>query len=556
MIYMYIYFLILLSLMMFLNSLLFMYYKLSLFFYWSLMSLNSLLMEFVLLIDWISLIFLSVVSLISSFVLLYSISYMNMDKTLSRFFYLVLLFVFSMFLMILSPNIMSVLVGWDGLGLVSYGLIIYYQNWKSFNSGMVTVLMNRLGDVGILMMISLLMIKGSWNLIFYFNEMSLIMLFMMLSACTKSAQLPFSVWLPLAMAAPTPVSSLVHSSTLVTAGVYLMIRFNLFILESVSGYLLMISSLTMFMAGLVANFENDLKKIIALSTLSQLGLMMSILSLGELEMGFFHLIMHALFKSLLFMCSGAVIHLMLNNQDIRLMGGLIKFYPFLSMIFLFSSLSLCGLPFLSGFYSKDLIMESFLFSKMNFFSLVMIFCATLFTVSYSVRLIYMVYLNNLNELNYMILKNEDKLMSKSMLILFLLSIFGGYMFINFFFYIEKIIILKFVEKTLVILICLLGVYVGYLVSISEFKFSLFKNIFLSKMFGLEFILNNIYDQINFQFFNLYKIDKGMNEFIQIFSFKSYMFFSVFNFFSYYYMTLNKILIYFIFLIFMGLIFYN
>nr|QKK69292.1 NADH dehydrogenase subunit 5 [Anterhynchium (Dirhynchium) sp. QHZ-2020] len=550
MIYMYIYMLLLMSLLFFFMSLLFLYYKFSLFLYWSVMSLNSFLIEFIMLIDWISLIFLSTVSIISGFVLMYSISYMSEDKTINRFFYLVLMFIFSMFLMILSPNIMSLLIGWDGLGLVSYGLIIYYQSWKSFNSGMVTVLLNRLGDVGILMMISLLMIKGSWNLLFYFNEMYLIILLLVISACTKSAQIPFSVWLPMAMAAPTPVSSLVHSSTLVTAGVYLMIRFNMFMVEFLGNYLLLISSFTMLMSGFVANFENDLKKIIALSTLSQLGLMMSILSLGEVSVGFFHLIMHALFKSLLFMCSGIVIHMMLNNQDIRLMGGLIKFYPFLSVIFIFSSMSLCGLPFLSGFYSKDLIMELFLMKKMNLFSLIMIFISTMFTVSYSIRLIFLVNLNSLNELNFLMVKKEDLFMSLSMVILFIFSILGGFIFMNMFFYVDNIIILKFLEKNLVLMVCLIGSLFGIYITNKKMKFSLFMNIFLSKMFGLEFILSNFYKSVNFWAYNFFKMDKGMIEFIQVFSFKSNIFLFFFNFFSYYYMTLSKILIYFIFLIIM------
>nr|QKK69227.1 NADH dehydrogenase subunit 5 [Antodynerus aff. limbatus GX]QKK69240.1 NADH dehydrogenase subunit 5 [Antodynerus aff. limbatus XZ] len=551
--YMYIYFLVFNSIISLVISLLMMFYKQSFFFHWMAMSLNSFIMEFILFFDWISMIFVSLVSLISGFVLMYSIYYMEGDFTLDRFFYLVLLFVFSMYLMILSPNILSVLIGWDGLGLVSYGLIIYYQSWKSFNSGMVTVLLNRIGDVGILMMIGLLMAKGSWNLMFYFNSMNLIIMFLILSSCTKSAQLPFSVWLPLAMAAPTPVSSLVHSSTLVTAGVYLMIRFNMFLMDFGSKYLLMISSFTMFMAGFVANFENDLKKIIALSTLSQLGLMMSILSLGEVMMGFFHLVMHALFKSLLFMCSGIIIHLMLNNQDIRFMGSLIKFYPFVGLMFFFSSLSLCGLPFLSGFYSKDLIMESFLMKKINYFSLIMIFMSTMFTVSYSIRLINLVYINDLNKLNCMCLKNEDFYMVLSMLILFFFSIFGGYIFMNLFFFIEKVIILKFFEKVFVLMVCTFGIWFGWWISFKEFSFSLYEKVFLNKMFGLEFILNCIYEKVIFISLIYYKIDKGFIEFIQISGLKK-KFLLMMNFFQIDIMFLNKIMTYFVFLIFLSICF--
>nr|YP_009859720.1 NADH dehydrogenase subunit 5 [Allorhynchium sp. GX]QKK69201.1 NADH dehydrogenase subunit 5 [Allorhynchium sp. GX] len=553
MVYMYIYLLMLNSFITFIIFLIMVYFNKVIFFHWSLMMLNSLNIEFIILIDWISMVFLSLVSLISSFVLLYSVSYMNGDKTLNRFFYLILLFVFSMMLMILSPNIMSLMLGWDGLGLVSYGLIIYYQNWKSFNSGMVTVLLNRLGDVGILMMISLLMIKGSWNLFFYFSEMNLIVVLLVVSACTKSAQIPFSVWLPLAMAAPTPVSSLVHSSTLVTAGVYLLIRFNMFMFSGVKMYLLMMASLTMLMSGFSANFENDLKKIIALSTLSQLGLMMSILSLGEVEMGYFHLIMHALFKSLLFMCSGLIIHLMLNNQDIRVMGNLVGFYPLTSVIFVFSSMSLCGLPFLSGFYSKDLIMESFLMQKMNMFSIIMIFFATMFTVSYSIRLIYLVYLNHIMKLNFFFLNNEDKFMLKSMYGLFILSICGGYMFMNLFFYIEKIIILKFFEKNLIFLILFFGVMLGIKISQSESNYSLLMKIFLSKMLGLEFIMNLIYFNPMKNAFKFYQIDKGIIEYIQVKGVTNFMI-EILKFYNLDYLILKSILFFFISLMMIYLFF--
>nr|YP_009539806.1 NADH dehydrogenase subunit 5 [Orancistrocerus aterrimus]AYQ18926.1 NADH dehydrogenase subunit 5 [Orancistrocerus aterrimus] len=529
MIYMYIYFLLMISLMAFFLAMMFSYLKLSLFFHWMFFSLNSMIMEFIVLLDWVSLIFLSLVTLISSFVLFYSVGYMEGDLTLKRFFYLILLFVFSMILMIMSPNMMSILIGWDGLGLVSYGLIIYYQNWKSFNSGMVTILLNRIGDVGILMMISLLMIKGSWNMLFYSQEMYLVILMLIISASTKSAQLPFSIWLPLAMAAPTPVSSLVHSSTLVTAGVYLLIRFNMFLFDEAKSYLLMVSSMTMFLAGFVANFENDLKKIIALSTLSQLGLMMSILSLGEVEMGFFHLVMHALFKSLLFMCGGLVIHMMFNNQDIRCMGNLIKFYPLLSVIFLYSSLSLCGLPFLSGFYSKDLIMESFLMSKMNMFSIMIIFVSTLFTVSYSVRLLYFVYLNKFVKFNSFFLFFEDKLMILSMMVLFMFSIVGGCMFINMFFFIEKMIILKFLEKNLIYLIIIMGVYFGGWISFLPMNLNSSMKILFTKMLGLNLIFSDIYYKPNKYSLIFNKMDSVTLEFIQVHQTK-FVFIEVLKFF--------------------------
>jgi NADH-ubiquinone oxidoreductase chain 5 len=176
------------------------------------------------------------------------------------------------------------------------------------------------------------------------------------------------------MAAPTPVSALVHSSTLVTAGVYLLIRFNILFFDSWLGqFLLLIRGLTIFIAGISANFEFDLKKIIALSTLSQLGLIMIILSIGFPKLAFFHLLTHALFKALLFLCAGAIIHNIKNSQDIRDIGGLIIFIPFTTSCFNVANLALCGMPFLAGFYSKDLILEIVSMSFVNYLSFFIFF---------------------------------------------------------------------------------------------------------------------------------------------------------------------------------------
>lgn len=214
----------------------------------------------------------------------------------------------------------------------------------------------------------------------------------LIAGLTKRAQIPFSVWLPLAIAAPTPVSALVHSSTLVTAGVYLLFRFNRFLIRfEVKNLLLYISVFTIFMAGLIANFEIDLKKIIALSTLSQLGLIIMVLSLGLKFLAFYHLLTHAVFKSLLFMCAGIIIHFIDNNQDIRFYGILNEYIPFTIIRFYVSRLALIGFPFLSGFYSKDLIIEIIYIINFNIFIISFIILSVIFTVSYSLRLIYYVF---------------------------------------------------------------------------------------------------------------------------------------------------------------------
>lgn len=195
--------------------------------------------------------------------------------------------------------------------------------------------------------------------------------------------------MPAAIAAPTPVSALVHSSTLVTAGIYLLIRFNNLIRNLfIRKFLLLLGGLTIFMAGLGANFEFDLKKIIALSTLSQLGLMIRILAMGMGSLAFFHLLTHALFKALLFICAGVVIHNIKNFQDIRFMGNLIVQIPMTIISFNIANIALCGVPFLAGFYSKDLILETASFSFINFISYFLFFFSTGLTVCYRIRLLY------------------------------------------------------------------------------------------------------------------------------------------------------------------------
>nr|ALB38442.1 NADH dehydrogenase subunit 5 [Vespula germanica]UZG65638.1 NADH dehydrogenase subunit 5 [Vespula germanica]UZG65649.1 NADH dehydrogenase subunit 5 [Vespula germanica]UZG65662.1 NADH dehydrogenase subunit 5 [Vespula germanica]UZG65675.1 NADH dehydrogenase subunit 5 [Vespula germanica] len=533
-----IFFFFIIGFLMMILSLIFLYLKMSLLMEWVFMFINSMNMEFIIYLDWISLMFLSLVLTISSFVMMYSLKYMEGDKYMDRFFLLLMMFVLSMLFLIVCPNIMGLLLGWDGLGLISYCLVIYYQNIKSFNSGMITVLLNRVGDVGILMMISLLVILGSWNMMFYEVEFFLLSLLMVMSAFTKSAQLPFSVWLPLAMAAPTPVSSLVHSSTLVTAGVYLVMRYNYFLMDNnIMELMLFISSSTMFMSGLMANFEFDLKKIIALSTLSQLGLMMSILSLGKVDLGFMHLVIHALFKSLLFMCSGILIHQMNNNQDIRFMGSLISYYPFVSVVFFISLLSLCGFPFFSGYYSKDLIMEIFLMSKMNLFSLLMLMVATMFTVSYSVRLLIFVFFNYINKSNYFILVSEDFLMSLSMVFLYFYSLMIGHFLISLID--EDLIILNLFEKLLVLQVCLIGVLVGWVLSFMNFiNMSNMSKLYLSSMWGLNILYSKIsYYPMKFSFMLYSTFDKGILEYLFVYNMKkgflkSFLSFLSLNYFVY------------------------
>jgi NADH-ubiquinone oxidoreductase chain 5 len=254
------------------------------------------------------------------------------------------------------------------------------------------------------------------------GEIIFVLFLVILAAMTKRAQIPFSAWLPAAIAAPTPVSSLVHSSTLVTAGVYLLIRFNFLLSER--KFLFLISVLTIFISGYGANYEIDLKKIIALSTLRQLGVIMITLSLGFYELSFFHLITHALFKSLLFLCAGAIIHGIGDIQDIRYLGGILRGLPVISVFFIGASLALCGFPFLAGFYSKDVILEIYFMGHINLFMVIIVFIATMFTLTYSIRLIYFLYFKNLGLKNFLGLE-ESSYIYKPMFFLFLISMFAG-----------------------------------------------------------------------------------------------------------------------------------
>nr|QXM16942.1 NADH dehydrogenase subunit 5 [Neoneuromus coomani] len=468
------YFLMSCSLSLFMLFLNFIMNDLVIFIEWELLSLNSCSIVMTFLFDWMSLLFMSFVLFISSLVIFYSMGYMHGDYNMNRFIILVLMFVLSMMLLIISPNLISILLGWDGLGLVSYCLVIYYQNEKSYNAGMITALSNRIGDVALLMAIAWMLNFGSWNYIFYLEamkncfEMKLICGMVILAAITKSAQIPFSSWLPAAMAAPTPVSALVHSSTLVTAGIYLLIRFNILMEGQIFALiLLLIGCLTMFMAGMGANFEFDLKKIIALSTLSQLGLMMSILSMGLPILAFFHLLTHALFKALLFMCAGAVIHNVGNNQDIRFMGGIVNQLPLTLSCMNIANLALCGTPFLAGFYSKDLILEMVSLSYLNIFIYFLYFISTGLTVCYSFRLIYYSMTGTFNFKSLNSINDEEWKMLKGMLGLLFFAIMGGSMLSWLIFPSPNLIVLPLIMKLMTLLVSLIGMWIGY--ELSKFK---------------------------------------------------------------------------------------
>lgn len=356
---------------------------------WEITTINASLITFPIIFDPAGIIFRAVVLFISANVLLFSNTYIDKDPFINRFTLLVFAFVLSINILIFLPHLIILLLGWDGLGLISFLLVIYYQNSKSLAAGLITALTNRIGDAFLLIAIALTANQNHWNITNIWNHpiINILTFSILIAGMTKSAQIPFSRWLPAAIAAPTPVSALVHSSTLVTAGVFLLIRFYP-ILHSTKWFnstLLIVASLTILIAGLRAIYEYDLKKIIALSTLSQLGVIIAALGIGYVSLALFHLLTHALFKALLFLCAGNIIHTHLHAQDLRTVGNLTNQLPLTSSCILIANISLCGAPFLAGFYSKDAILELSLWAPLNFLILLIIFIATALTATYSTR---------------------------------------------------------------------------------------------------------------------------------------------------------------------------
>ena len=322
----------------------------------------------------------------------YRLNYIHTDPTKDRFFMLLFRFVLSIWILVFSGNFYSLLIGWDGLGVTSFLLVIYFQNKNSTNAGLITLLTNRVGDVLIIIRL-ILFIRGGrgamWSWRIAGGDINPLALMMLVSAAfTKRAQLPFSRWLPAAIAAPTPVSSLVHSSTLVTAGVFILLRFKDFLSHAWPArteLMLITGAATIVIAGIGGLLEDDFKKMVALSTLSQLGLIICCLGLRCFQVAFFHLLIHAYFKALIFIATGATIHASGDYQDLRVIRVPFLQSKFTSRILLVRNLRLIGLPFLRGFYSKDLILEIWLSGGLGAWGACLFVCGTRLTALYALR---------------------------------------------------------------------------------------------------------------------------------------------------------------------------
>lgn len=372
-------------------------------------------------IDSLTAIMLVVVSGISFFVHVYSSIYMQEDPNLIRFLTYLSLFTFFMLILITAGNVLQMFIGWEGVGLCSFLLInFWFTRIQANKAAIKAMLVNRVGDFFLLLAIFLIFYcfrTLDYDIIFslapFYKNMyiiigdsymlpclDLICLCLFFGAVGKSAQLGLHTWLPDAMEGPTPVSALIHAATMVTAGVFLIARCSILFeySENILHLVIIIGSITAFFAGTVGLFQNDIKRVIAYSTCSQLGYMIFACGLSSYDVGVFHLYNHAFFKALLFLGAGSVIHSLADEQDIRRMGGLKNVLPFSYSIFLIGSLALIGFPFLSGFYSKDIILESAYahYSIYGHFAFILGILGAFCTAFYSTRLFFLVFLANYN----------------------------------------------------------------------------------------------------------------------------------------------------------------
>ena len=390
------------------------------------------------------------VLIVSSLVHIYSIGYMSHDPHNQRFFSYLSLFTFMMIILVTADSFLLMFVGWEGVGVCSYLLVSFWFTRIAANqSSMSAFLTNRVGDCFLTIgMFAILWSFGNvdystvFSLAPFVNEniVTIIGICLLIGAMAKSSQIGLHVWLPMAMEGPTPVSALIHAATMVTAGVYLLMRTSPLIEYSSTVLILCLwlGAITTVFSSLIGLFQQDIKKVIAYSTMSQLGMMVIAVGLSSYNIALFHLVNHAFYKALLFLGAGAVIHAVSDNQDLRKYGGLKLYLPLSYSVMLIASLSLVAFPFMTGFYSKDLILESAY--GQFYFSGTIVYCiatiGAIFTTLYSIKVLYLTFLSNPigPKINYEFKPNilpkvaheGDMFMSLPLIILALFSIFFGY----------------------------------------------------------------------------------------------------------------------------------
>nr|ALD84814.1 NADH dehydrogenase subunit 5 [Deinagkistrodon acutus] len=345
-------------------------------------------------LDTLALIFIPVALFITWSITEFSIWYMSSDPNINKFIKYLTIFLIAMMIIITANNMYQLFIGWEAVGVMSFLLINWWNARSNANTAALqAIIYNRIGDIGLILTTTWLITFSSMNmqeLLIQYETVNLVpTMGLMAAAIGKSAQFSLHPWLPAAMEGPTPVSALLHSSTMVVAGVFLLIRLHPILHNSYTmktACLLLGATTTMF-AATAAITQHDIKKIIALSTTSQLGLMMTMLGLNQPTLAFLHMTMHSFFKALLFLCSGSFIHSLNNEQDLRMMGNLLKTTPMASSFTIIASFSLMGMPFLSGFYSKDTIIETMTNSHVNLWALMITLAATMLSASYSMQII-------------------------------------------------------------------------------------------------------------------------------------------------------------------------
>lgn len=402
-------------------------------------SSETLQVPFAFLVDPLSALFLLIITGIGFLIHVYSIGYMHDDEGFGRFFTYLNLFVFFMLLLVLGNNFLIMFVGWEGVGLCSYLLIgFWFKNTDYNNAARKAFVMNRIGDLGFVLGIILIFI--SYGTITYTKVfpvasqqsetvITAIALLLFIGAMGKSAQIPLYTWLPDAMAGPTPVSALIHAATMVTAGIYMVVRSNIFysLSDVASETVAIIGALTALFAATIGLLQTDIKKVLAYSTVSQLGLMFLALGVGAYSTGVFHVATHAFFKALLFLGAGSVIHAMSGEQDIRKMGGLKKALPITWLTMLLGTLAISGFPLLSGFFSKDEILAHvYEHNKLLWF---LASITSLFTAFYMFRMFFLTFTGTFRgtEEQKHHLHESPKSMTIPLMVLATLSVLGGLM---------------------------------------------------------------------------------------------------------------------------------